>query len=170
MLSLCCLRCNKLWKQKSRFKGLSVCRCSVFKERKSGKRVGDELLWYVSHNTAYWFLTGVINRICEAKLMKVIKDDKVHTTCTHWGGASWNVEFLLLYFQSCGLNSSISGLLGRNLTWEGTTVGLWCKNVLETVTEGPSWKEVTGWSRELAVGMGERCTWLVKPGAFIDLT
>lgn len=72
------------------------------------KKRGDELLWYVGHNTPYWFLTGVINRICEAKLMKVnATDDKVHITHTHtraragarWRGANQNVEFLFCPFK-----------------------------------------------------------------------
>lgn len=61
----------------------------------------DELLWYVSHNTPYWFLTGVINRICEAKLMKVNATNDI--TCTHTDEErNQCVEFLFHPFKRVG--------------------------------------------------------------------
>lgn len=70
------------------------------KEKMGGKQMRDELPWCVSHNTPYWFLTGVINRICEAKLMKVNAINcKARTTCTHRRRVDRNVDLLFHPFK-----------------------------------------------------------------------
>lgn len=62
--------------------------------KRKGEKSEDESLWYVSHNTPYWFLTELINRICEAKPMKVddINDKPPHHIETFTEGAGWAAE------------------------------------------------------------------------------
>ncbi len=118
----------------------------VFKEKRKrrGKQMGDEFLWYVSNNTPYWFLTGVINRICEAKLMKVSAINGTPHTDTHreWAGFG---EFLFRPFKRVGRAAEHSRLLGSNLSREETVaerVWLWREMCSGIVTEGTFWKEV----------------------------
>lgn len=69
----------------------------------------DEFQWCVSRNTHHRFLTGVINRICEAKLMKVnTTDTHRHTKInTDWGesGLAWfDPPFLFKLEELSALN------------------------------------------------------------------
>lgn len=119
----------------------------------------DEWLWYVSCNALYWFLTGVINRICEAKLMKVNTINGKPHTDIHRGG-KLVLRIYLLSFQMRGMDHRVSRQSGSNLSWESATeecdfsvkLGSWQGEILWRKSQvwGGSGGEAWGSERELS--------------------
>lgn len=113
----------------------------------------------MSHNALYWFLTGLINRICELMKVEAI-NVKPYTTYRHSQRDQLGWQFSLPSFQTHGMGCRASRLLGSNLTWEETVAGecdsdvksaqrLWQKGLLgrKSQTQGANGSTATRWRK-----------------------